>query len=142
MTRNLAQSDFPQQLDTGARTVNARDRWSTGFEPACVARRFKQLLVESEWIGLSEPARNRRRQPLSQGLPHIHERQSRRSQQVLQGSAHVKIEVHGFHIDGPGTTVLVIVEQRQGSMIVSHADDLRRWHAKTVLKANVGHRND
>jgi hypothetical protein len=91
---------------------------------------------------LSKPARHSWHQRFDERLSYIHKRQSWRAQQVLQRSADIKIQIHGLDVDGPAAAILIIVEQNQGSTLVSYFDDLFRGRSEAVHKADVCKRND
>src|SRR4029077_5692684 len=83
VVRNSSQTDFLQEFDARARTVNTGNRRSPRLEPASVRSQLEQLLVKRKRITLSKPAGNRWGQVLRQGLSNVQESQTRRSEQVL-----------------------------------------------------------
>src|SRR5579872_824192 len=100
------------------------------------------LRIVSKRIRLPEPTSHGGRQRWYKLLPYVQEREARRSQEVFKSSGHVKIEIHGFHIDRAGAAILIIIEHDESAGIVRHLRDGTDVGTKSVLETHVSERHN
>src|SRR5215468_1858875 len=98
MDGDVVKSNLLQQPDTFARSVDRGNRRRTSLETPGVRCRIESLHVKRKGIRLAKPSRDRGHERSCERLPHIEESQTRRPQQILQGSTDIEVEIHRLNI--------------------------------------------
>src|SRR5215469_5409030 len=100
------------------------------------------LRIVSEWIGLSKPTGDGWSQSRNQFFTDVEKRQTRRPEQVLESSGHVKIQVHGFYVDRTRSTVLIVIEHDECTRLVCQLRDSSDIGTESIFETHMGERHD
>src|SRR4029077_183890 len=100
------------------------------------------LGIVGEWICLAKPPGYRGNQRWDEFFAYVQKSKSRRTEQILQGSRHVKVEVHRFHVRPASSAILIVIEHHEGTTVMGNLRDGFYVGAESVLETNVRERND